>query len=38
MGDFTLSPDTHMPVGLPMAIINVIDGKPNTAALFETIS
>lgn len=38
MGEFTLSADTHMPVGLPMAILNVVDGKPCTVTLFETIS
>lgn len=38
MGNFTLSADTHMPVGLPMAILNVVDGKPCTVELCETIS
>lgn len=36
MGTFSVSPDTHMPVGMSMAIINVVGGKPNTVTTMKT--
>lgn len=33
MGDFTYSAETHMPIGLPMCILNVVDGNPNTVKI-----
>jgi len=38
MGEFSISPDTHMPVGMPMAILNVIGGKANTVTTVATMS
>jgi ABC-type branched-subunit amino acid transport system substrate-binding protein len=36
MGPFSISEETHMPVGMSMAILNVIDGKPNTVTTLKT--
>ena len=39
MGAFTISEETHKPIGLPMGILNIIDdGQPNTLAIISTTS
>lgn len=38
MGDFSISEKTHMPVGMSMAILNVVDGKANTVTIVKTIA